>query len=128
MRQGRRILLDTNFLVAPFQLSLPLFEELEQLYPNAELYTLDDVMQEAKSIESGKYGELVEKLVETQDVEILETEGEGSVDDLLVRLSEDYVIATNDRGLRERLDERAAETVIIRSKKRLEVENSHGLD
>jgi rRNA-processing protein FCF1 len=125
---GKRIILDTNFLVAPFQLSLPLFEELEQLYPNAELYTLDDVMQEAKSIEDGKYGELVEKLIDTQDIEVLETEGQGSVDDLLVRLSDDYVIATNDRGLRERLDERSAETVIIRSKKRLAVENSHGLD
>lgn len=122
-----KIILDTNFLVAPFQLSLPLFEELEELYPNAEIYTLDAVIQEAKSIESGRYRQLVEKLLDTQDIEVLETEGDGDVDDLLVRLSDDYIIATNDRGLRERLDERNAETIIIRSKKHLEARNRHGL-
>ncbi|MFB6213554.1 MAG: PIN domain-containing protein [Candidatus Nanohaloarchaea archaeon] len=123
----KKVILDTNFLVAPFQLSLDLFEQLEELYPDAEIYTLDDAVQEAKSIESGKYRALVEKLLETQDIEVLKTEGEGSVDDLLVKLSDEYVIATNDRELRERLDETDAETVIIRSKKKLEVQNSHGL-
>lgn len=125
--QSKKIILDTNFLVAPFQLSLNLFEQLDELYPHAEIYTLDDAVQEAKSIEGGKYRQLVEKLLETQDIEVLETEGEGEVDDLLVELSRDYVIATNDRELRERLDEKNAETVIIRSKKKLEKRNDHGL-
>ncbi|MFB6191212.1 MAG: PIN domain-containing protein [Candidatus Nanohaloarchaea archaeon] len=123
----KKIILDTNFLVAPFQLSLDLFDQLEELYPGAEIYTLDDAVQEAKSIESGKYRALVEKLLETQDIEVLKTEGEGSVDDLLVKLSDEYVIATNDRELRERLDEKDAETVLVRSKKKLEARNRHDL-
>lgn len=123
----KKILLDTNFLVAPFQLSVDVFDQLDELYPDAEVFTLDAVVQEAKSIESGKYRALVEKLLETQDIEVLETEGKGEVDDLLVRLSDDYVVATNDRGLRERLDDRSAETVIIRSKKKLETRNRHDL-
>ncbi|MFB6208381.1 MAG: PIN domain-containing protein [Candidatus Nanohaloarchaea archaeon] len=119
----KKILLDTNFLVAPFQFSFPMFDELERLYPEHELYTLDDAVQEAKSIESGKYTELVERLLETQDIEILETEGEGSVDDLVVRVSEDYVVATNDKELKQRLLDRGRELVIIRSGNHLEAVN-----
>ncbi|MFB6204058.1 MAG: PIN domain-containing protein [Candidatus Nanohaloarchaea archaeon] len=119
----KKILLDTNFLVAPFQFSLPMFDELERLYPEHELYTLDDAVQEAKSIESGKYTDLVERLLETQDIEVLETEGEGDVDDLVVRVSEDYVVATNDRELKQRLLDRGRELVIIRSGNHLEAVN-----
>ncbi len=123
----KKIILDTNFLVAPFQLNLSVFDELERLYPHAETYTLEDVIQEAKSIESGKYKALVHKLVETQDMEVLETEGSGSVDDLLVDLADEYVIATNDRELKQRLLEKDAEVVIIRSKNHLEALNRQEL-
>lgn len=123
----KKIILDTNFIVAPFQLNLSVFDELERLYPYGKVYTLDDVIQEAKSIESGKYRELVVKLIETQDIEILETEGEGSVDDLLVDLADDYVIATNDKELKRRLLEKDAEVVIIRSKNHLEALNRQEL-
>lgn len=123
----KKILLDTNFLAASFQLSLDIFEELERLYPHAELFTLDEVLQEAKSIEGGKYGDLIQKLVEQEDVEILETEGHGDVDDLLVKLSNEYVIATNDKELKKRLLDRNAEIVIIRTKDHLKVKNREGL-
>lgn len=123
----KKIILDTNFIVAPFQLSVDVFDELERLYPYGEVYTLDDVIQEAKSIESGKYRELVVKLVNTQDIEVLETEGEGSVDDLLVELADEYVIATNDKELKERLLGKDAEVVIIRSKNHLEALNRQEL-
>lgn len=123
----KKILLDTNFLVAPFQLNIALFEELERLYPYAEIYTIDDAVQEAKSIKGGKYGDMVEKLLESEDVEILETTGEGAVDDLLVELSDDFVIATNDQELRNRLLEKNAEIIIIRTKDHLEVKNREGI-
>ncbi|MFB6203891.1 MAG: hypothetical protein ABEK01_05365 [Candidatus Nanohaloarchaea archaeon] len=119
----KKILLDTNFLVAPFQLSLDLFGELDRLYPEAEIYTLKDALQEAKSIEGGKYGDLVEKLIETQEMEVLETEREEEVDDILVDVSDEFVIATNDRELKERLLDRSREVVIIRSGDHLEAIN-----
>lgn len=123
----KRILLDTNFLVAPFQLNIALFEELERLYPYAEIYTIDNAVQEAKSIKRGKYGDMVVKLLESEDIEILETTGKGTVDDLLVNLSDDFVIATNDQELRERLLEKNAEIIIIRTKDHLEVKNREGI-
>ena len=120
----RKIILDTNFLTAPFQLdSINIFEELERIFPSSEIHTIDDAVQEAKSIENGKYGKLVEKLIDKKDIEVLETEGEGSVDDLLVEISRDYVIATNDKELKERLIEADAEVIHIRNESYLEVLN-----
>ncbi|MFB6115430.1 MAG: PIN domain-containing protein [Candidatus Nanohalobium sp.] len=134
----RKIMLDTNFLVAPFQLSIDLFEEIDRVYPVNEVYTLEDAVQEAKSIEEGRYKSLVEKLIETQDIEVLETEHEetsssrtveeeGEVDDLLVNICDEFVIATNDRELKDRLVERGAEVLFIRSGDHLEVLNSNEL-
>lgn len=121
---SREIILDTNFLTAPFQLdTIDIFQELERVFPNSQIYTINDAVQEAKSIEDGKYGDLVEKLTHKKDIQILETEGEGSVDDLLVQISRDYVIATNDKELKERLIEVNAEVIHIRNESYLEVLN-----
>lgn len=123
----RKIMLDTNFLVAPFQLSLDIFEEIERIYPVNEVYTLEDAIQEAKSIEKGRYKNLVDKLIETQDIEVLETEGQGEVDDLLVNICDDFIIATNDRELKERLVKKGAEVLFIRSGSHLEALNRNEL-
>jgi len=119
----RKIMLDTNFLVAPFQLSIDLFDEIDRIYPVNEVYTLEDAIQEARSIEQGRYKNLVDKLIETQDIEVLETEGEGEVDDLLVDICDDFIIATNDRELKERLVKKGAEVLFIRSGSHLEALN-----
>ena len=120
---SRRVILDTNFLVAPFQLSLDVFDQLDKEYPTGEFFALESVIQEAKSIEGGKYKDLVEKLVETQDIEVLEDSHGRNVDDALVEASNHYIIATNDKELKERLLENNAEVVIIRSESYLEVLN-----
>lgn len=120
---SKRIILDTNFLVAPFQLSVSIFEELDHLYPTADIYTLESVIQEAKSIEDGKYKKLVEKLLEKEDIEILEDSHNRDVDDALVEASVNYIIATNDKELKNRLLDRGREVVIIRSENYLEVVN-----
>ncbi len=119
----RDILLDTNFLVAPFQLNVAIFEEMDEKYPGNRVYTVDLVMDEAKSIESGKYGGLVEKLVESEDIEVLETEGNGFVDDLLVDLSDEFLVATNDKELKNRILDEGRPVMYIRSSSHLVVEN-----
>lgn len=119
----RKILLDTNFLVAPFQMNISIFRELEEMYPYSEIYTLEDALNEARSIEKGKYGPLVEKLVEVEDITVLETEGDGSVDDLLVDISDEFIVATNDKELKKRLIDAGKEIVYIRSESHLKAAN-----
>jgi rRNA-processing protein FCF1 len=116
------ILLDTNFLTAPFQMNIAIFEEFEEKYPGCNFYTLDEVMEEAKSIEEGKYGGLIEKLVEGE-VEVLETEGNGFVDDLLVDLSDQFLIATNDKELKQRIVKKGRPVAFIRNSSYIQVEN-----
>jgi rRNA-processing protein FCF1 len=123
----KKIILDTNFLVAPFQLDFEIFDELDRIYPVNRVYTLEDVVQEAKSIEEGKYGKVVEELIDAKDIEVLETEGEGEVDDLLVEISDKYVIATNDRELKQRLLEAGKEVVMVRGGNHLEAVNQDRL-
>lgn len=119
----RDILLDTNFLVAPFQLSVSIFEEIDEKYPGNRLFTLDLVVDEANSIEEGKYGDLVEKLIESEDISILETEGNGFVDDLLVDLSDEFLVATNDKELKNRILDEGRPVMYIRSRSHVVVEN-----
>ena len=120
----REIILDTNFLTAPFQLdSIDIFQEIERIFPQSQVYTIEDAVQEAKSIEDGKYGDLVQTLIDKKDIKVLETEGEGEVDDLLVQISRDYVIATNDKELKQRLVKVGAEVIHIRNESYLEVLN-----
>jgi rRNA-processing protein FCF1 len=120
----REIILDTNFLTAPFQLdSIDIFQEIERIFPQSQVYTIEDAVQEAQSIEDGKYGDLVQQLIQKKDIQVLETEGEGEVDDLLVQISRSYVIATNDRELKERLLKVDAEVIHIRNESYLEVLN-----
>lgn len=119
----KKILLDTNFLTAPFQLSFSLFDEIDRIYPHAEVCTIEDAVQEAKSIEQGKYKQLVPQLIEKEDIEVFETKGEGEVDDLLVDICEEFIVATNDKELKERILEKGQPVIIIRQKNHLEVIN-----
>lgn len=124
----KKILLDTNFLTAPFQLSIALFEEIDRLYPYNQVYTIDDAVNEAKSIENGKFKDLVPQLIEKSVIEVLETEGEGEVDDLLVGLCDEFVIATNDKELKNRILSRDRPVILIRSGTHLEVANARSED
>ena len=119
----KKIMLDTNFLTAPFQLSFSLFDELNRIYPHSDVCTIEDVVEEAKSIQEGKYKELIPQLINNEQIEILQTEGEGEVDDLLVNICEEFIIATNDKELKERILQKGQPVIIIRQRNHLEVIN-----
>ncbi len=119
----RDILFDTNFLVAPFQLNVSIFEEIDEMYPGNRTFTVDLVVDEAKSIEGGKYGGLIQKLIESEEIEVLETKGNGFVDDLLVDLSDEFLIATNDKELKNRIVDEGRPVMYIRSSSHVRVEN-----
>ncbi len=119
----RDIILDTNFLTAPFQMNLGIFQEFEEKYPGCSIYTIDRVVEEAKSIEEGKYGDLVEQLIEKEGIQVLETEGNGFVDDLLVDLSDEFLIATNDKELKDRITEEGNPVAYIRNQSHVRVDN-----
>lgn len=116
-----RIILDANFLVLPFQFNLRLFEELERLFGNNfGAYTLDRCLEEAKSLKNGKYSQMVRSLVDNTELEIIKTSSPQQVDDLLINYAQQgHTLATNDKGLKERLEEAGLPYVYLRQKNHL---------
>lgn len=116
----KRIILDTNFLLAIGQFNIDIFSELERIcdFPYS-IYVLDKTVDELNRIASGKKDKASAKLVLDiikDRVKILKTK-KGYADDLLVDLAgKDTVIATQDKGLKKRIK---TKIITMRQKKYL---------
>jgi len=125
-----RLILDANFLLLPFQFNLNMFEEFERLFANPEVYTLEETVDEATSVEDGKYSSLVKKLIEKKQIELIETgteQGKKKVDELLLEFGQKgFVICTNDNELKKKLDQLDLPIVYLRNKGYLEAKNLEG--
>ncbi len=119
------LILDANFLVLPFQFNVEIFDEFERLCGGGyEVHTLERAYNEALNLKDGKYRKLVKKLVDLKDITIIETGADRSVDqDLLEHGMKGYVICTNDRELRNKLDNIDLPHIYLRQKNHLEAEN-----
>lgn len=120
----KKVILDTNFLLIPFQFRVDIFSEIRRVCDfNYSLCILDKTEDELNRIaerEKGKARErakLALKLIRIKKIKKIKTEEEGSVDDLL--LKQDAVIATQDRELVKRLKGRRLRVIQLRQKKYL---------
>lgn len=120
-----KVVLDANFLVLPFQFNIEIFDELERLTGGKyDIYTLDRALNEAVNIEDGKYRSLVKKLMDVKDIGVINTPAEQPVDDDLLDLARrGFVICTNDRELRNRLDDENLPQIFLRQRNHLESKN-----
>lgn len=116
------VLLDANFLVLPFQFNVPIFDEIERLIgPNHSCYTLERTYNEALNLEDRKYHQLVQKLVDVKDVEIIETPADMAVDDQLLEFALDgFIICTNDTELKRHVNDRDLPHIYLRQRNHLE--------
>ena len=113
-----KILLDTNFLLTMVRNKIFGLEQLKSKLP-VEFYTLSRVLIELQGLGKNdkkikREVELVNKILELNSVKVIDSLME-SVDDELVKLSKDYIIATNDKELRIKVHKRGGKTVFIRS-------------
>lgn len=93
-------------------------EQLKEKLP-VEFYTLSRVLIELQGLGKNdkkikREVELVNKILELNSVRVIDSLME-SVDDELVKLSKDYIIATNDKELRIKVHKTGGKTVFIRS-------------
>ncbi len=116
-------MLDTNFLMAIYDLKIDVFEEIFKVCDfKYELYVLEGSIQELERFIKGnllskKQAALFAmKILKNKEVKVLESDFKGSVDDQLVDLV-DYIIATVDKDLRKRLKEKGVKILTIRQKK-----------
>jgi len=115
-----KILLDTNFLLAVGEFKIDIFSEFERICNfTYKLFTLDKVVDEIKAIikkqkgKNKKNAEFALKLL--KKIKIINTK-EGFTDDLITSMSKDYIVATQDAGLKKRLK---GKKIVIRQKKHL---------
>jgi rRNA-processing protein FCF1 len=113
-----KIMLDTNFFLTMVRNKIFGLEQLKQKLP-VEFYTLSRVLFELQGLGKNdkkirKEVGLVEQIIKLNNVRVIESEI-SSVDDELVKLSKEYVIATNDKELRKKVHQKGGKTVFIRS-------------
>lgn len=117
----KKIILDANFLVLPFQFNVRIFDELERLFgKNFTLFTLDRCLEEAKNLKQGRYSKMVTALVDNLDLEVITTSSPIQVDQMLVNYAgRGYALCTNDKGLKEKLEDKGIPYIYLRQKNHL---------
>ena len=118
------VIIDTNMFLVPYQFGVDILEEIRRILPQAEVYTVPQVVQELEKLRRGKLHEklaarIAEKLLER--VKILEVDRNKPTDTVLLELAKKgYVIATNDRELRRKVRESGGYTIYLRERSHLE--------
>ena len=113
----QRIILDTDFLINLLKNRIRLQEELQRILDdNFEVYILDKTLEELK----GKPNEKI-ALEYAKKLNILPTSKDKSVDDLILGYK-DYIIATQDKALKEKLKKAHFSIITIRQNKFLVIQ------
>ncbi len=114
-----KVMLDTNFLLTMIRYKIHGFEDIKQKLPT-EFFTLSRVLIELKGLGKSdkkvkKEVAIVEQVLKNNNVKIIDSTSED-VDTELVKLStQGYIIATNDKFLRQRVKQANGKTIYIRS-------------
>ena len=121
-----KIMLDTNFLLTMVRHKIHGFEEIKGKLP-AKFYVLSRVMWEmdikAKNDKKIKNEvRIVKEILANNGVLEIDSKLED-VDAELVGLSKKYVVATNDKELRERIKSFGGKSIYIRSLSFIELED-----
>ena len=118
-----KIILDTNFLLAVFELKVDIFTEIERVcdFPYT-LFILDRTLDEVENLikssllskRQAAKGAL--QLIKLKHIQVLQTDDQRSVDDIFVDL-DGVIVATVDMELKRRLRRKGTKILTIRQKK-----------
>ncbi|MEM2983809.1 MAG: hypothetical protein QXL24_01195 [Candidatus Jordarchaeaceae archaeon] len=106
-----KVILDTNFLMAPFEIGVDIISELDRLIKQKyEIVILKRTIDELKGLSQNpklkirRAAKLALEMAERYKI-VEMTNQNGNLDDLIVRFSKNTycVVATNDRNLRRKL-------------------------
>jgi len=125
--QEKKILLDTNFLLVPYQFKLDIFAKLGEVIEGPHSFIVPTgVIQELQGLSTGKGKEgaaarFALKLIRTRKP--LEVESSGNVDNWILEYAKKtrIIVATNDRTLRSRLKRKRVKVISLLSRSRLGV-------
>ncbi|MCK4521883.1 MAG: nucleotide-binding protein [Nanoarchaeota archaeon] len=125
-----KIILDTNFLLIPSQFKLDIFSEIKRIADfNYELYIIDKTVDELKGIIKDKgqkeknklAAKIALQLIRLKKVKDIKTKDNKIVDDLILDIvNKNYIVATSDRILKQKLRKKGITLIILKNKRYLE--------
>ena len=129
------ILLDTNFLLIPYQFKVDIFTEFDRVCNfNYKLFVLDKSIEELKKIVEEQKGKnkdaakIALKLISIKNIGIIKTKSDKKTDDIILDTApkDDFIVATQDKDLKRRLITQSIIIIVLRQKKKLAIMNYKG--
>ena len=124
----KKILLDTNFLLIPYQFKVDIFTQIDKLAAfKYELFILDRTLEELKKIFEEQKGKdkdaakIALKLIAIKNIGIIRTKSNKSTDSIILNTAskDNFIVATQDKELRTKLRQKNVPVVALRQKKRV---------
>ena len=122
----KKILLDTNFLMAWGQFKVDIFTQIDKISTfRYELFVLDKNLEELNKIIEEQKGKdkdaakIALKLIDVKGINIVKTKSNQKTDDIILDLAykKDFIVATQDKVLKSRLREKSVPMIVLRQKK-----------
>lgn len=120
----KQVLLDTNFLLIPFQFGVDIYSEIGRLIDEkTEIFTLDLCINELKDV-APKNAKAAMALMKLKKVRIVRAKMHINVDETVFETAKKYnaVVCTQDAVLRTKCKKNGIDTIMMREKSHL----SHG--
>jgi rRNA-processing protein FCF1 len=121
----QKIVLDTNFLLIPFTLKVDIFQGIKLIMDDRyELYIIDKTIDELNIILNTKKGKTKQaakfalELVKKNKLKKLKSKTDY-VDEAILGLDKDYIVATQDKLLKQKLKKQARKLIVLRQKSHL---------
>ncbi|NOZ58028.1 MAG: twitching motility protein PilT [Euryarchaeota archaeon] len=120
------VLLDSNFLLLPFQYRIDIFAEIEALLNTRPRYAVpEQVLRELEQLSSrgGKLGKFARSAIALaeQRCSVVSVDAENA-DEALEKLAErGTIICTNDKVLKEKVRKRGSAVIFLRERQKLAV-------
>ena len=119
---GKKIILDTNFLLIPIQFKLDIFSEIDRICLfKYKLYIIDKTIDELKEItkkQKGKHklaARIALQLIKKKNISIIKTK-QGKVDNLILELlNKNCILATQDELLRKKALKKGTRVIFLRA-------------
>ena len=133
----KKILLDTNFLMACKQFKVDIFTQIDKISAfNYGLFVLDKTVEELKKIVEEQKGKnkdaakIALKLIAIKNVRVIKTKGSKKTDDIILEMASgnDFIVATQDKDLKRRLINQSISIIVLKQKKILALVNDKGFD
>jgi rRNA-processing protein FCF1 len=123
----KKIILDTNFLLIPYQSKVDVFSEIKRICDfKYRLYVIDKTVDELKKIMAKQKGKhrmsamLGLVFIEQNKIAKIKTKEQKNVDSLIIgKADENTIVATQDAGLKRRLKKKGIGLIVMKGKAHL---------